>query len=173
MALGCSLLVLGYLASRFLKERQAYRRLPHELRDILVSKLLEDIVKIKDGKMVITEFGLLSVPSLPDEKIQLKIYSEAPSDSVISRDNFVATTTRLLTIFFWQIATEITQEYGSKSRMDDSELPSDFEKLDEPIGKVDLEINIYMNKGGLQIEFVDTKKNKTDRSAMTWKELLE
>lgn len=72
-----------------------------------------------------------------------------------------------------QIATEITQEYGSKRRMDDGELPFDFEELDEPIGKVDLEINIYMNKGGLQIEFVDTKENKTDRSTMTWKELLE
>ena len=108
-------------------------------------ELLEEIVKIKDGKMVITEFGLLSVLSLPDEKIQLKLYSEAPSDSVISQDNFVAATTMLQTIFFWQIATEITQEYGSKSRMDDSELPFDFKELDEPIGKVDLEINIYMS----------------------------
>lgn len=52
LVLGCSLMVLGYLASRFLKERQAYRRLlsalrhvhqlPHELRDILVSETLSE-----------------------------------------------------------------------------------------------------------------------------------
>lgn len=169
LVLGCSLLVLGYLASRSRKKRQAYRR--YELRDIPSSEILEEIVKIKDDKMVITEFGLLSVPSLPDEKIQLKLYSEAPSDSVISRDNFVAATTMLQIIFFRQIATEITQEYGSKRRMDDSALPFDFEELDEPIGKVDREINFYMNKGGIQIEFVFTKENKTDRSTITWKEL--
>ena len=78
----------------------------------------------------------------------------------------------LLTIFFWQIAAEVTPEHRAKNTTDD-ELPFDFEELDEPIGKVDMEINIYMNKGGLQIEFVDTKENKTDRTTMTWKELIE
>ena len=135
-------------------------------------ELLEEFVKIKDGKMTTLEFGLLSFPSLPDVKIQVKNYAEAPADSVISRDNFVAITTMLLTIFYFQIATEVTPEHRSKNATDD-ELPFDFEELDEPIGKVDMEINIYMNKGGLQIEFVDTKENKTDRTTMTWKELIE
>ena len=50
LVLGCSLVVLGYLAFRFVRERQAYRRLlsafrhvhqlPHDLRDILVSETL-------------------------------------------------------------------------------------------------------------------------------------
>lgn len=52
LVLGGCLLVLGYLASRFLKERQDYRRLlsafrhvhqlPHELRDLLVMKTLSE-----------------------------------------------------------------------------------------------------------------------------------
>ena len=47
---GCSLMVLGYLAFQFLKERKAYRRLlsafrhvhqlPHDLRDILITETL-------------------------------------------------------------------------------------------------------------------------------------
>lgn len=135
-------------------------------------ELLEEFVKIKDGKMTALEFGLLSFPSLPDVKIQVKNYAESPADGVISRDNFVAITTMLLTIFYYQIATEVTPEHRSKNAADD-ELPFDFEELDEPIGNVDMEINIYMNKGGLQIEFVDTVENKTERSTMTWKEIIK
>ena len=50
LVLGCSLMGLGYLAFRFLKERKAHRRLlsafrhvhqlPHDLRDILVTETL-------------------------------------------------------------------------------------------------------------------------------------
>ena len=58
----------------------------------VTKKLLEETVKIKDGKMMSLDFGLLSFPFLPDAKTQVKLYSEAPSEGVISRDNFVAIT---------------------------------------------------------------------------------
>ena len=55
LVFGCSLLVLGYVAFRFWKERQAHRRLlssfshvhqlPHELRDTLVSETLVEIYR--------------------------------------------------------------------------------------------------------------------------------
>ena len=55
LVFGCSLLVLGYVAFRFQKERRAYRRLlssfthvhqlPHELRDTLVSETLFEIYR--------------------------------------------------------------------------------------------------------------------------------
>ena len=136
-------------------------------------ELLEEVVKFKAGKMIIQEFGLLSFPFSPDLKIQIKLYAEAPSERVISRDMFVGMTAMLQTIFFWQIAMDIKQELRPRSTMDDNEFPFDFEELDEPIGNVDVEINIYMSKGGLQMEFVNTQENKTDRHTMTWKEMFE
>ena len=36
----------------------------------------------------------------------------------------------------------------------------EFDELDEPIGKVDLEINLYMSKGGLQMEFCQYKREQ-------------
>ncbi|MCY4352928.1 MAG: hypothetical protein OXC45_07470 [Gemmatimonadetes bacterium] len=136
-------------------------------------ELLEEVVKFKDDKMIMQEFGLLSFPFSSDVKIQVKFYAEAPSEHVISRDMFVGITAMLQTIFFFQIAMDIKQELMPRIKMDDNDLPFDFEELDEPIGNVDMEINIYMSKGGLQMEFVDTKENKTERHTMTWKEMFE
>ena len=58
-------------------------------------ELLEEAVEIKEDKMVIEEFGLLSIPSAPDASMQLKLYSEAPAAGVVSRDNLVAITAML------------------------------------------------------------------------------
>ena len=55
--------------------------------------LLEELVNVKDGKMTIQEYGLLSFPATPNKKVQIRLYSEAPAKDVITRDNFVAITT--------------------------------------------------------------------------------
>ena len=71
LVLGCSLLGLGYWAFQFRKERQAYRRLlssfshvhqlPHELRDILVSKKLFEIYRHPEDREDILSFSALKV----------------------------------------------------------------------------------------------------------------
>ena len=48
-----------------------------------------------------------------------------------------------------------------------------FEELDEPIGSVDMEINIYMNKGGLQLEIADRRENIVERVTMTWNDVFK
>lgn len=136
-------------------------------------KLLEEIVEITDGKMTSLDFGLLSFSFLSDAKTQVKLYSEAPSEGVISRDNFVAITALTQASCFFGIAMDVKKKLDPKSKIDNPDALFDFEEIDEPIGRVDLEINIYMSKGGLQIEFIDTKQNKTDRHTMTWQEVLE
>lgn len=62
---------------------------------------------------------------------------------------------------------------GSTAVLSDMDDLLEFDELDEPIGKVDLEINLYMSKGGLQMEFVNTRENRTERNTVTWKEFLE
>lgn len=131
-------------------------------------ELLEEAVEVREEKMVIEEFGLLSLPSAPDAGMQLRLYSEAPAAGVVSRDNFVAMTAMLQTIFFLEFAMSLAVNPNVESLWD----LFDYKELDEPIGKADVEINIYMSKGGLQMEFRDTRTNQTDRSTMTWKEFF-
>ena len=131
-------------------------------------ELLEEAVEIKEDKMVIEEFGLLSIPSAPDASMQLKLYSEAPAAGVVSRDNFVAITAMLQTTFVLEFAMALAVNPNVESLRD----LFDYKELDEPIGNVDVEINIYMSKGGVQVEFRDTRTNQTSRTTMTWKEFF-
>ena len=78
-------------------------------------KLFEEIVEVVDGKMVSTEFGLLSFPSVSNEKTQFKLYAEVPADGVISRDNFIAITTMLQTMILFQMAAEAHSQFAITS----------------------------------------------------------
>lgn len=138
-------------------------------------KLFEEIVKIVDGKMVSTEYGLLSFPAVSNEKRQIKLYAEVPAEGVISRDNFVAITTMLQTMILLQMAAEAHSQFAIASTefLENLDESFEFEELDEPIGRVDLEFNFYMNKGGLQIEIVNTINGSTNRSTVTWNEMFD
>ena len=138
-----------------------------------VSKLLEEAVQFENGKMTIQEFGLLSFPWAPNEKIQIGFYAEAPESGVVSRDNFVGISSMLQTVFLVGIAMEAKSATGATADLRDMDDLLEFDELDEPIGKIDLEINLYMSKGGLQMEFVNTRENRTERNTVTWKEFLE
>ena len=105
-------------------------------------ELLEEAVEVREDKMVIEEFGLLSIPSAPDAGMQLRLYSEAPAAGVVSRDNLVAITTVLQTTFILEVAMSLAVNQNVESLRD----LFDYKELDEPIGNVDMEINIYMSK---------------------------
>lgn len=138
-------------------------------------RLFKEIVKIEDGKMTSTEFGLFSFPMLSGERLHLKLYAEAPAVGVISRDNFVAITTTMQAMILFEIAADVY----SKSDVSWAEFMKnptgvfDIDELNEPIGSVDLEINFYMNQGGLRIEVVDTSSGRTERHNLTWNEVFE
>lgn len=138
-------------------------------------RLFKETVIIEDGKMTSTEFGLLSFPMLSDERTQYKLYAEAPAVGVISRDNFVAMTVTMQAMILFQIAAAAHSEYAITCAefMENPTEIFDINELDEPIGRVDLEINFYMNKGGMQIEVINTKSGTTNRQTTTWPEVFE
>ena len=138
-------------------------------------KLFKEIVRVADGKMTMTEYGLLSFPMVSDEKTQYKLYSEAPAEGVISRDNFVAMTTGMQAVILFGMAAEANARYAKtfSELLERSEQAFDIEELDEPIGKVDLEINFYLTKGGMQIEYVNTRTGSTNRNTLTWDEIID
>lgn len=118
-------------------------------------ELKKDAIVIKGGKMVLEEYGIIAGVDETGEatSIQIKIYSEAPADGFISRDNFIITTTGL----YFPLVLEM----------------GEFKEIDQPIGTVDWEFNIYMNKTGLQFEWKDNNQNAVlAKETMTWESMM-
>ena len=114
----------------------------------------QDVVKIKDNKMILEDFGLVEVL---DEyggtnNLQVKLYCEAPSQGIIGRDNFLS----MATMMYFTVLFEMGK----------------YSKIDAPIGKFDFELNIYMSANGFQLEMKDNVNNTTNRMTQTWKEVM-
>ena len=132
-------------------------------------QLLEDLVTVRDGKMIIESYSIdrIALPQYQPVEFQVKHYSEAPAESVISRDNFVALSVVLAVTVLQQglaeaynvPAGEFLAAYNSRD-------------LEEPIGRPDIEINIYMTAEGFQLEFIDTSTGQTSRVTQTWSEVM-
>ena len=131
-----------------------------------------DLVSVEDGKFLIEGYSVcrLELPqwvrSQPSGKFQVKMYSEAPKAGVISRDNFVGLTTQISMVLRLGFAARIPGLPLGQA-LDALKCTS----IDAPIGKVDLEINTYMTKDGVQIETVDTTTGRTSRVTETWDHL--
>ena len=75
--------------------------------------LAKELVTIKAGKMVTDEYDLvkINVPGYEPVQLQIKIHSEAPAVGLMSRDNFVATTTQFVVLTFFTVYAEMYQVY--------------------------------------------------------------
>ncbi len=131
-------------------------------------ELLEEAVELRDGKMVIEEFGLVKIafPGYEAAQFQVKLYSEAPATGVISRDNFVAWTAMMNMILLLG-RSAIAYQVSAIDFMQGW----DFTELKAPIGTPDLEVNLYMTGEGVQLEEVDTASGQRSRQTMTWAEV--
>lgn len=125
-------------------------------------QLLSDVVKVKDGKYTAVEYNILSYGDLDDTKLQIKTYAEAPSEGVISRDNFVGA--------FAVLSTMMIEELVKDTEFEETH---DTEEIAAPIGNVDLEINMYMSAGGIQFEVINTLTKETTRDTSTWEDMFE
>ena len=98
-------------------------------------ELLSEVVEIKSGNFIANDYSLITLKD--GTTFQIKTSAEAPSTGVISRDNFVAIFSSILT----EVLPEIT---------DDPEVIS--KDLESIIGNPDIEIKCIMAKTGMQIE---------------------
>jgi len=116
--------------------------------------LKKDAVRIEGDRMMMEEYYLINyADELGNARsAQVKMYSEAVNDGTISRDNFVGFGSTLSAMFLAAIG-------------------SDFEYIEAPIGRVDLEISIYMTGQGYQIEVKDNTTNTANRETQTWEKL--
>lgn len=119
------------------------------------AKLLKDMVTITNGKMIIEDFTLISLSN--GQSIQIKSYGEAPASGVISRDNFVALFSFL-----------VTHNNDEITKADEGATSKDLEEI---IGNADITINIYMGKSGIQMEV--KAGNETERDTFKWEDLFK
>ncbi len=112
-------------------------------------ELLADLVTVTDGKFTIVDYVLAE--SEDDDNAQIKLYAEAPSEGVISRDNFLS----LYTTITINLINTFYSGYN-------------IEELDDLIGNPDLEVNIFMGKSGYQVEF--TSEGETHRMTERWED---
>ena len=131
-------------------------------------ELLEEAVELRDGKMVIEEYGLVKIAFAGYEasQFQVKLYSEAPATAVISRDNFVAMTAMMQLTILLNAFAEAYQVSAT-----DFIKAWDLTELEAPIGTPDLEVNLYMTAEGMQIEVVNTASGERTRHTTTWAEV--
>jgi len=131
-------------------------------------ELAADLVTIADGKMQYDEVGLLTLalPGYEKFRVQVRVHAEVASNGFMSRDNFVGITT---TTFMTLLMASYAQSYQVSAV--DFLNGFDFDDLDDPIGNPDLELNLFMTDGGMQIEIVDTTTGKVTRNTMTWDEV--
>ena len=114
-------------------------------------ELARELVSFKGGKMIIETYELCKIGS---SNLQVKTYSEAPRDGLISRDNFVAIT--------------VTSAWTYLSALGDTECKD----IDRPIGNVDLELAIHMTKEGMKQDFKDHRTNARQSQTVLWSELF-
>ena len=130
--------------------------------------LAKELVTIKAGKMVTDEYDLvkINVPGYEAVQLQIKIHAEAPAVGLMSRDNFVATTTQVVVLTFFAVYAQVY-----KVNALDFIQAVDFTELAAPIGTPDVELNLFMTNEGLQLEWVNTADGQRSRSTMTWAEV--
>lgn len=128
----------------------------------------EDIVEIRDGMMVVEEYALLklNLQGQQTNNLQVKLYAEAPTDGVLSRDNFVSFTTQITYM-------SLVELYANAYQLSASEYLEalEIEEIPEAIGTPDIEINVTATGAGVQIEFVNTADNQRRRVTQTWEEM--
>ena len=130
--------------------------------------LKRDLVSVRGDKMIFQNHSLCKFGEKGQEKtvqLQVKTYGEAPAKGVISRDNFVAMNTELSTVFVLSV--------GAAASSPEKVLESfDCNDLESPIGKPDIEVNLFITKEGFKAEFVDNMNNKRSGTTHTWAEVF-
>ncbi len=133
-------------------------------------QLKRDLVIIENDMMVMESFSLdrIKLPEYEPLELQIAYRSEAPTSGFISRDNFVAASSvisaGLVQALFAEALNITASEFFTNYKS---------QEISQPIGKPDIQINIYMTNDGFQIEIVNTSTDEKTRTTETWDRVFE
>ena len=130
--------------------------------------LAMDQVAVRDGKMVSESFSFckISPPGGNEKSVQLRMYTEAPTDAGISRDFIVSFNAMIQTTFSIVIAQRAAGDHFDFDHFN-------CHHIHAPIGAVDLDINTYMTEEGYQLELKDGDGSSVSRTTALWKDTLQ
>ncbi|MCK3684284.1 hypothetical protein [Maribellus sp. YY47] len=125
-------------------------------------ELAKDLVEIKAEKMTATDLTLITM--LADgTSMQVKAYAEAPANSFISRDQFVA--------IFSTLTITLIENMLSEAGLTESDYKTKTVEIEDLIGTADVELSCYMGKNGIQI--VIKAGGEENKVTQTWESMFE
>jgi hypothetical protein len=126
-------------------------------------------VQVANGKMTMEQFSLckVTVPGATKSSLQMRTYAEAPVNAGISRDFLVAFQASTRTVMVLTMGSAF-----SKGTTVDALKALDCDPITAPIGKVDMEINLYMTADGFQMAVVNGATGTTTQESKRWEETL-
>ena len=132
------------------------------------SIISSDRVQIANGKMTMEEYSIckVTVPGASTSSLQMRAYTEAPVGAV-SRDFLVSSHAKNRTIMVVGLGIVATKG-TSVSALN----ALDCAPITAPIGKVDLEMNLYLTAEGYQRAFVDGSTGKTTQESKRWEDVF-
>ena len=138
------------------------------------ARLRSDVVTEQDGQFTIDRFSICQLFRPAElgggasEPFQVKSHMEASSDGFISRDNFLAFSTEIAFQLRVSFATDLIQGLTPIEAIGALQC----KPIEAPIGKVDLELDLVMTPGGVQVAILETGSGQSDTQTRTWNQML-
>lgn len=139
-------------------------------------KLKADLVQEQDGKLVLERFRVCQVIR-PQEAgggvskpFRVRSHVETPVPGFISRDSFIALATEIGITLRVGLVSELVKGLTPSQALDALQCRS----IDSPIsmaGTADFDVNVSMEKTGLNIEMFDRASGKRNKQLYPWKQI--
>jgi hypothetical protein len=139
-------------------------------------KLKADLVQERDGKLVLEHFRVCQVIR-PQEAgggaskpFRVRSHVETPVPGFISRDSFIALATEIGITLRVGLVSELVKGLTPSQALDALQCRS----IDSPIsmaGTADFDVNVRMEKAGLNIEMFDRASGKRNKQLYPWKQI--
>jgi hypothetical protein len=144
--------------------------------DWVPPKLKADLVQEKDGKLILERFRVCQVIR-PQEAgggvskpFRVRSHVETPVPGFISRDSFIALATEIGITLRVGLVGELVKGLTPSQALDALQCRD----IDSPIsmaGTADFDVNVIMEKAGLNIEMFDRGSGKRNKQLYPWKQL--
>ncbi len=161
-----SILAMGLLALCY----PAFAQTKGNIQDLMK----KDRVIQKDGKFKIEAYRLCRLYRPKhlgggvSKPFQVEARAEAPAQGVISRDNFLVLFTEIALGLRVKFAADFIKGLTPIQALDALQC----EQIDAPVGKVDLQVDVNMDKEGIKIEILKPGTGKKQTQLNTWKDLF-
>jgi hypothetical protein len=138
------------------------------------ARLRSDVVTEQEGKFTIDRFSIcqlvrpVTLGGGATDPFQVKSHMEAPADGFISRDNFVTFSTEVA----FQLRVDFASQFIQGLTPSEALAALLCKQIESPIGKVDLELDLYMTRDGVQVGIRETSSGESETQTRTWNQML-